>query len=61
MATINNLNVVGSLFMIHVDFDHTQAKQKLASCLRCRYKVKLNTLCARETEKAKIKCPLLCG
>ena len=28
MAILNNVNVVGSLFMIQLDFDHTQTKQK---------------------------------
>ena len=33
----------------------------LASCSRFGYKMEVNIFYARETEKAKIKCPLLCG
>ena len=35
--------------------------KSLASCSRCGYKVELNISYARDTEKAKIKCPVLCG
>ena len=61
VATLNDVNVVGSLFMILVDFDHLQKTKSLASCSRCGYKVETNISYARETEKAKIKCPVLCG
>ena len=61
VVTLNNEDVLGSLFMIQVDFDHAQIKQKallLVQYVDTRWN---NIYYARETEKAKIECPVLCG
>ena len=39
----------------------TNKTKNLTSCSGCEYKVELNISYARETEKAKIKCPVLFG
>ena len=38
----------------------TNKTRSLASCSRCGYKVKLNIFYAKETKKAKMRCPVLC-
>ena len=55
MTTLNNVNVVVSIFMIQLDFDHQLTTLILVQDVEV--KVSYN----RETEQAKIKCPVLRG
>ena len=47
--------------IIQATLKNTNKTKSLASCSSCGYKMELNISYARDTEKAKTKCPVLCG
>ena len=54
MATLNNVNVVGSLFMFKVDFDHAQTKQKALLLIQDRV-TRWNSTCLMLERLKKLK------